>query len=251
MRTVAIIQARMASTRLPGKILMPICGKPMLELLVERLKHCKKISEIVIATSTNKLDQATIDLAKKINCSYFVGDEDNVLDRFYKAATENKADVIVRITGDCPLHDPVVVDEVIDFYLKNQDKYDYVSNVDPPTYPDGMDLWVFPLKTLKSAWEDAKLSSEREHVCPYIWKNPDIFKIGHYESDEDHSDMRWTVDDQTDFDFAQKIFEHLYKEGQVFHMPDILDFLSKNPRLHDVQAEKIRDEGYFQSLKED
>lgn len=246
-----IIQARMSSIRLPGKVLKKIKGKTLLEILVERLRHCKKINKIIIATTTNKKDLAIVELAKKINCPYFVGDENDVLDRFYQVAKKFRVDIIVRITGDCPFHDPKLVDDIIGFYLKNKDKYDYVSNVDPPTFPDGLDLWVFPFRTLERAWKEAKLKSEREHVCPYIWKNPHLFRIGHYESNIDYSDLRWTVDDATDFEFIKKVFEGLYQERCIFGMEEILDFLEKNPELYRTQKGKIRDEGYLKSLKED
>jgi len=247
----AIIQARMSSTRLPGKVLKKIKGKTLLEILIERLKHSKKIDKIMIATSNNAKDLAIVKLAKKINIPYFIGDENDVLDRFYQAAKKFKADIIVRVTGDCPFHDPKLVDDIINFYLVNKDKYDYVSNVDPPTFPDGLDLWVFPFKTLKRAWKKAKLQSEREHVCPYIWKNPHLFRIGHFESKIDYSHLRWTVDDATDFEFIKNIFERLYQKGKIFYMKDILDLLSKNPDLHKVQKGKIRDEGYLKSIKQD
>lgn len=249
--TIAIIQARMSSTRLPGKILKEIQGKPMLELLIERLKQCKKLDKIVIATSDNKKDEATVALAKKINCPYFVGDENDVLDRFYQAAQKFQADVIVRITGDCPLHDPELVDKVVNYYLENQDKYDYVSNVDPPTFPDGLDLWVFPVKTLERVWKEAELVSEREHVCPYIWKNPHLFRIGHYESETDYSQLRWTVDNQTDFEFVKNIYDRLYQNGKIFGMQEVLDLLEKDSELHKIQEDKIRDEGYLKSIFED
>ncbi|MDD5290984.1 MAG: glycosyltransferase family protein [Patescibacteria group bacterium] len=247
----AIIQARMNSTRLPGKILKKIKGKPILELLVERLRHCQKIDKIIIATTKNPADAATVALAKKINCPYFIGDEDDVLDRIYQAAKKYKADIIARVTADCPLHDPKIVDDLIDFYLKNKNKYDYVSNVNPPTFPDGLDLWIFPFKTLERAWKEAKLKSEREHVCPYIWKNPHLFRVGHFESKTDYSHLRWTVDDNTDFEFIKKIFAGLYRKGKIFSMGDILNFLDQNPALHKVQEGKARDEGYAKSLEAD
>lgn len=251
MRIVAIVQARVSSIRLPGKTLRKIEGKPMLELLVERLRRSKSVGEIVIATSDNPADAATVELAKKIGCSYFVGSEHDVLDRFYNAAKAYRADVIVRITGDCPLHDPELIDRIILFYLEHKDTFDYVSNVNPPTFPDGLDTWVFPFRTLERAWREAKLKSEREHVCPYMWKHPEIFRIGHFESPVDYSRMRWTVDDETDFGFVAKIYQHFYPRGTPFSMEDILDFLEKNPEAHKIQEAKIRDEGYLKSLKED
>ena len=241
---IAIIQARMSSTRLPGKVLKKIKGKTLLEILIDRLKHSKKIDKIIIATTDNKKDLAIVKLAKKINCPYFVGDENDVLDRFYQTAKKFKANIIVRISSVCPFQDPKLVDKMVDFYLKNKEKFDYVSNVDPPTFPDGLDLWVFPFRTLERAWKEAKLKSEREHVCPYIWKNPHLFRIGHFESKINYSYLRWTVDEATDFEFVKNIYERLYQKGKIFYMKDVLNLLKKNPNLHKIQENKIRDEGY-------
>ncbi len=250
-KTVALVQARMSATRLPGKVLMTIKGKTLLEIEMERLQQAARLSQIVIATTTNPADDAIEALAKKKGWACFRGDENDVLDRFYQAAKEFKADIIVRITGDCPFHDPVVVDKLVDFYLQNIDKYDYVSNVEPATYPDGMDLWVFPFRTLEKAWSEAKLKSEREHVCPYIWKNPQLFRIGHLSSPVDYSQHRWTVDNAADFDVVKTIYEALYQEGKIFHMEEILHFLEKNPSLKKLNTEEIRDAGYLKSLRED
>ena len=241
----------MSSTRLPGKILREIQGKPILELLIERLRHCKNVDAIVIATSDNPADGATVELAKKISCPYFVGNENDVLDRFYEAAKAYHADVIVRVSGDCPLHDPALIDKMILFYLEKKDVFDYVSNVDPPTFPDGLDAWIFPFRTLERAWREAKLKSEREHVCPYMWKHKELFRIGHFESPVDYSRMRWTVDDETDFTFVTRVYQYFYPKSTMFSMRDILDFLEKNPEVHKDQETKIRDEGYLKSIKED
>ncbi len=250
-KTVALVQARMSATRLPGKVLMTIQGKTLLEIEMERLQQAIRLDQIVIATTINPADDAIEALARKKGWAYFRGDENDVLDRFYQAAKEFKADVIVRITGDCPFHDPRVVDRLAEFYLQNTDKYDYASNVEPATYPDGMDLWIFPFRTLKKAWKEAKLLSEREHVCPYIWKNPQIFRIGHLSSPVDYSHHRWTVDNAADFDVVKTIYENLYREGEIFHMEDVLQFLEKNPSLKKMNTEEIRDAGYLKSLRED
>jgi|GEM_PF-445132 len=248
---IAIIQARMSSTRLPGKVLKKISGKTLLEILIERLRYSKKLDKIIIATSFNKKDRAIVKLAKKIKCSYFVGDENDVLDRFYKTAKKFKADTVVRITADCPLHDPELIDDIINYYLMNRKKYDYVSNVNPPTFPDGFDLWVFSFKTLEKVWENAKLKSEREHVCPYIWKNKKMFKIGHYKSKINYSNLRLTVDDRDDFNVVRKIYQKLYKKGKIFKFDDIINLIKKNPDLLKIQKGKFRDEGYSRSIKED
>lgn len=241
----------MSSTRLPGKVLKKIKGKTLLEILIERLRQAKKIDKIVVATSTDKKNLAIVDLAKKIKCPYFVGDENDVLDRVYQAAKKFKAQTVIRVTADCPFHDPELIDQMIEFYLKNKNKYDYVSNVDPPAFPDGLDLWIMPLTTLERAWKEATLSSEREHVCPYIWKNPHLFRIGHFESKTNYSHLRWTVDDIGDFNFIKSVYEKLYKPGEIFHMQDVLNLLEKHPELHKKQESKIRDEGYLKSVKND
>lgn len=252
MNVVAIIQARFSSARLPGKVMKEIVGKPMLELLVERVQRCRSINTIVVATGDTPANHSLINLARRIGCFVFVGSEDDVLDRFYRAAREYKADVVVRISGDCPLIDPRVIDEVVGFYIENADKFDYVSNVNPPTFPDGFDLWVFPFKILEKAWREAKLPSEREHVCPYIWKHPRKFRIGHVASPSDYSRERWSVDEPLDFEFVKAVYEALYRGAtEPFSAEEILSFVREHPEIDRRDARSERDEGYRRSLAND
>lgn len=248
-KVVAIIQARMGSTRLPGKVMKKIVGKPMLWHVINRVKHAEELDDIVIATTNLKEDTQILDLASEIGVKNYAGNEDDVLDRYYRAAMMSKADVIVRITADCPLADPNVIDKVIRYYFSND--FDYVSTSIKPTYPDGIDVEVFSFASLKKAWSEAKLASEREHVTPYLWKNPTIFKIKNYENDSDISYMRWSVDEESDLLFIKNVYDKLYIKDKLFNMEDVLDLLIKNPELTYINKYIIRNEGYLKSIKID
>lgn len=248
-KVVAIIQARMGSTRLPGKVMEEIAGKPMLYHVINRAKHAKELDDIVIATTNLKEDSQILDFASELGVRSYAGSENDVLDRYYQAAIMSKADVIVRITADCPLADPNVIDKVVRYYLIND--FDYVGTSIIPTYPDGIDVEVFSFTSLKKAWSEAKLSSEREHVTPYIWKNPNIFRIGNLKNDEDISYMRWSVDEQRDLEFVREVYKKLYVKDTLFYMEDVVDLLMKNPELMDINKDIVRNEGYLKSLEED
>ena len=201
----AIIQARLGSTRLPGKTLMTIKGDTLLGHLVNRIKACTLIDDIIIATTNKLSDDKIVDFARNRDLKLYRGSEDDVLDRFYKTAIEFDVKTIVRVTPDCPMLDPRVTDFVISHYLKGN--YDYVSNTIKPTYPDGLDTEIFSFKTLQKAWNEASLPSEREHVTAFIYKHPELFKLFNVEKDgEDISWMRWTVDTEQDLRFIKKIF---------------------------------------------
>src|SRR3989344_1774144 len=206
----AIIQARTGSTRFPKKDLKKVCGKTLLEHLMERLGRAKLVDKIIIATTTRRGDDAIVKLTQKAKVGYFRGSEEDVLDSYYQAAKKFKADIVVRITGDCPVVDPEIVDRVIGFYLKNKTKLDYVSNTNPPTYPDGLDVEVFPFWVLEQTWWEAKLKSEREHVTPYVRNNPKIFRSGNVRGSKDFSHLRLTVDQIEDWNLIEKIFLRLY-----------------------------------------
>jgi len=248
-KIVAIIQARMGSTRLPGKALKEISGKPLLWHVINRVKKAKLIDQIVLATTDKKEDLKLIEIASETGIGNYAGSEEDVLDRYFQAATKYKADIIVRITSDCPLIDPIIIDKVINHFLS--DNFDYVSNTIKCTYPDGLDVEVFSYNSLKKAWNDAKLPSEREHVTPYIIKHKEIFKIGNFENDEDLSHLRWTVDEERDLEFVREIYKRLYKEGEVFYMENVLELLKKNPELIEINSKIIRNEGYLKSLEKD
>jgi len=232
---VLIIQARTESTRLKGKIMKEIFNRPVLSFMIERLKFCKNVDQIVIATTTEKRDDIIVDIAKASNVSFFRGSEEDLLDRHYKAGLKYNADTIIKIPSDCPLSDPKVVDRVIQYYLDNENMFDYVSNYHPPTFPDGLDVEVIPMNILKIAWEKAIQDYEREHLTPYIWKHPEKFRIGNVSYEENlFMKERWTLDYEEDFLFIKKIYEALYKEGGVFHMEDVLTLLKKYPELKEI-----------------
>lgn len=250
MSVVAIVQARMGSSRLPGKVMREIVGKPTLWHLVNRLKRSRLIDKIVIATTDKAKDKPILKLAKESGIDGFAGSEDDVLDRYYQAAKEYNAEVVVRITADCPLIDPELVDRVVSYYLENRDRLDYVSS--GLSYPDGIvETEVFSLATLEKAWKEARLLSEREHVTPYIRKNPTVFRTAKVENQEDLSHLRLVVDDEKDFQLVTEIFENLYKDGKIFHLNDILEFLSKRPELLELNKRTVRNEGYLKSISED
>ena len=249
---VAIVQARMSSARLPGKVLKDILGKPMLWHLVNRLKKSAFIEKIVVATTTNEIDRLILEAAKNSGVESFAGSEDDVLDRYYQAAKIFHADPIVRITADCPLIDPKVTDCVIQCYLENKGNVDYVSTGVPPTYPDGLDTEVFSFAALEKAWREAGRKTEREYVTPYIWKNNKLFRQGNVANKEDLSYMRWTVDEDKDFLFVTQIYKGLYKgEDEIFYMGDIINFLIAHPELISINQGIRKNEGYLKSLQKE
>ena len=221
-----IIQARMGSMRLPGKVIKKIEGKTVLEHVIERLKRVKGTT-IILATTDKKEDDILEKIAKKNGVSVFRGSENDVLDRFYQAAKLFKLDYIVRITSDCPLVDPVIVGKVIDFYFKNN--FDHVG-VDA-TFPDGIDAEVFSFVALEKAWKEATSEEDREHVTPYIWKNHKIFKTGNFSSKENLHDLRLTLDEKEDFVLIIEIYKELYKKNPKFGLKEVLGLFSRRPEL--------------------
>jgi len=250
-KVVVIIQARMGSTRLPGKVVSQISGKPMLWHIIDRVEKCSNVNSIVVATTTRKEDRVLRELAEKSGAKAYCGSEDDVLDRFYQTAKLQGAEVVVRITADCPLIDPHLIDRMVGYFEDNKDRFDYVGMGTPNHYPDGLDTEVFSFKALEKAWKEAKLKSEREHVTPYIWKNEKLFRIGAVALDKDLSRFRWTVDEERDLRFVREVYKHLYREGQLFATEEILELLSRKPELLDINQGIQRNEGYAKSLKED
>lgn len=247
---ICIIQARMGSTRLPEKVLMPILCEPMLVRQIERVKHSQLIDRIVIATTTKKEDDSVAVIAKKIGVHCFRGNEHDVLDRLYLAAKDSHADVVVRLTGDCPLSDPKVIDETIGFFLNNLDDIDYTSK--PVNYPEGLDVEVFSFSVLERAWKEAIKPSEREHVTPYIYHHPEIFKIKTYKKEGGNfSDMHWSVDTLEDLTFVRTIFEKIYPNNNNFSYEDVLKLLEENPKLLSINKGGTGYEGFIKSINED
>lgn len=207
MKIVAIVQARMGSTRLPGKILLDLAGEPMLVRVINRLSRSEMVDDVVVATSDKPADDAIVALCRKHDWIFFRGSEEDVLDRYYRAAIAYQADVIVRITSDCPLIEPEIVDLVVQAFLDRHPDIDYVSNIIPKrTFPRGLDTEVVASDALHQAWLEAENSSWREHVTPCIWRNPERFKIYNILNENDLSHMRWTVDTPEDLKFVRRIF---------------------------------------------
>lgn len=249
MKVVAVVQARMGSSRFPGKVLKEILGKPMLWHLINRLKHARLVNKIIIATSDNDGDKPIIEFAKDNGVDYYAGSELDLVDRLYQAAKRFGADAIVRITGDCPLVDPALVDNVIKTYLDNEDRFDYVSNVTPRTYPDGLDTEIFSFRALKRAWEEVEDPFRREWITTNFFEHPEKYRLGNVEHSEDLSHMRWTVDYQDDFDFVTEIYKRLYQEDKIFLMEDILNLLNKCPELVEINKSHSGEDGYMEALK--
>jgi spore coat polysaccharide biosynthesis protein SpsF len=244
MKIIAIIQARLKSTRLPEKVLLEIApGKTILECMLERVKKSKLINKVIVATTNNPADEKLIDFLKKIKQDYFVGDENDVLDRYYQAAKTFGArqdDIIVRLTSDCPLIDPVIIDKTVQFYIDGN--FDYAANgLEPYTYPDGMDTEVFSYAMLKKAWQEATKQAHREHVTFYFWKNPDIFKIGRLiNPQKKQGAYRLTIDYPEDYELLKAVYAGLYNKNSGFTMEEIVEFLEQNPAVSALNAKFAR-----------
>ena len=245
----AVLQARMSSTRLPGKVVKPILGRPMLIRQIERIQRAKCIDQFIVATSNHPDDSEIEELcnAEKINC--FRGAMDDVLDRIYKAALCVHPKYVIRLTGDCPLVEPDIIDKLVQYFLEKE--FDYASNTINPTWPDGLDVEIMGYECLEKSWKEAKLLSEREHVTPYIYNHPEKFNIGSFENEKDLSHMRWTVDEPADFELINKIYENLYIDNSNFTITNILELLENNPELLNINNEIKRNEGYSKSLIND
>ena len=236
MRKLIIAQARMTSTRLPGKVMKIVCGKPLLEHFINRLKRVKYADQIVIATTINDIDNQIVDLCKKLDISYYRGSEEDVLGRYYEAAVEYGGDIIIRITSDCPVIDPEVVDSLINFYTNNIEKYDYVSNTLKRTYPQGMDSEIISFDTLKEAHFNAYDPFDREHVTPFIKMRPQQFRLYNILYWTDMSRYRWTLDTPEDLELISKIFDALFYQNPSFSLKDMLDQMERTPEWETINA---------------
>ncbi len=244
----AIIQARMGSSRLSGKVLKELSGKPVLWHVVNRVRRSERIDDIVVATTCQKKDLEIVKYCAEQGIRVFVGSEDDVLDRYYQAARLYKPKHVVRITADCPLHDYKVIDMVIQKHLDMNN--DYTSNTLEDSFPDGLDCEVFTFSALERAWKEAKLASEREHVTPYI-KKEKSFKKFSIKDTVDHSQYRWTMDTDADFVFISRIFEELYERNPGFGKEEIYALLERCPELMTINQGIIRNEGYIKSIEND
>jgi spore coat polysaccharide biosynthesis protein SpsF len=229
MSTAIIVQARMTSTRLPGKVLLPVAGRPLLSYLLERLRRVTLADRIIIATTINNTDSPIVDFcaAEGVGCTR--GSEHDVLARYWEAATRFDADTIVRVTSDCPLIDPPLIDSAIETYVKAAGSYDYVSNMIEPSWPCGMAVEVFSAQALAEAHAESTEEAEREHVTPFIYWRPGRYRIKSLTMAPDLSHHRWTVDTPEDFDLVRRILEALYPDNPGFGMADVLALLAGHP----------------------
>ncbi len=239
MNIVAVVQARVGSTRLPNKVMKPIGGTPMIELLLTRLARSKEVDKIIVATSVDERNLPLVEHVRNLGYTCEQGSENDVLDRYFQVAKLHKTDVVVRITGDCPLVDPELVDEVIRRFKAT--KVDYFSNTSPPTYPDGLDIEVFTFQALEQAAKESNKPFDREHVTPYLRK-PGQFKTATMQHNRDLSALRWTVDEPEDFAIIEKIFQYFHPRTD-FAWTEVLALQSEQPELFRTNQHISRNEG--------
>lgn len=229
MTAAIIVQARMTSTRLPGKVLMPLAGRPMLACLLERLYRVSLADKVIVATTTNATDDVLIDFCQTHGVTYYRGPEHDVLARYAGAAEENSVDTIIRVTSDCPLLEPQLVEDVIAAFKQAKGNVDYVSNMIEPTYPYGMAVEVFSRDVLQQTYREAKDPAEREHVTPFIYWRPQRYRLKSIKQDRDLSHHRWTVDTPEDYRLVKLIYEAVYPSNPQFDTTDVLNILDQNP----------------------
>lgn len=244
----AIVQARMGSSRLPGKTLADIGGRPMLGRLVDRARLIPGVEQVIIATTDRPADAAILRFAEAEGLLASAGSERDVLDRIYRAASRFGVSVIVRVTPDCPMLDPEVSGRVLAEFRRLIGRADYVSNVHPPTFPDGLDTEVFSHEALEVAWRETQLPSDREHVTPYIWRRPERFRLENVQNADDLSALRWTVDTAADLEFARAVYAALDGSSGIFGMDQVLQLLESRPELRLLNAGQRRNEGLERSL---
>ena len=245
----AILQARVSSTRLPGKVLKPILGVPMILRQIERVKRANYIDKLIVATSTDASDNNLFEICQQHGIECLRGSLNDVLDRFYQVAIQYNPEHVVRLTGDCPLADPEIIDEVIQKHLTGE--YDYTSNTVEPTYPDGLDVEIFRLSCLERAWKEASLPSQREHVTLFFHQHSELFNIGSMKNTVNLSKLRWTVDELEDFELVNKIYEQLYPNNNSFSTCEILNYLNSNEVVKNINSHFNRNEGLKKSLQQE
>lgn len=235
MKKVCIVQTRMGSTRLPGKVMMDLCGKPVIWHVINRLKKCKNIDKIIIATTVNKIDDQIENYIEGLNdakVKIFRGSEEDVLTRYFEAAEKENADFVIRITSDCPLIDAQITDHVIEAGLNSNT---YTSNIGLRTFPRGFDTEVFPMTLLTEAFANAQTDFEREHVTPYIREKTKDIAIN-VANTKDYSAHRWTLDTEEDYTLVRKIYEKLWPKNPDFSFKEILEIFEKEPELFDINS---------------
>jgi len=237
MNIVTVVQARCSSTRLPDKVLLPLAGESLLFRLLERISNSKLKGQIIVATSTENSDDIIEKLCIDKNFNCYRGSLNDLLDRHYQAAKLLNANAVVKIPSDCPLIDPQIIDKVIGFFIEHSSDFDFVSNLHPATYPDGNDVEIMHFNVLEDAWKNAKRQLEREHTTPYIWENPDKFRIGNveWETGLNYSmTHRFTIDYPEDYEFIKRVYDELYHKNPKFGLNEILQLLEAKPEIKKI-----------------
>lgn len=236
MKVVAIIQARMGSTRLPGKVMKKIKGKTVLNHVIDRVSQSKLIEEIIIATTVHDIDNLIEQEALKCGVKVYRGSENDVLSRYYYAAKVSEADTVIRVTSDCPVIDPYIIDEVVEYFINGT--YDIVANAGAAssqrTFPRGLDTEIFTFSTLETAFFNAHEDYQREHVTPYIYEN--FEKVQYFKSAIDYSKYRWTLDTKEDFELIEEIYKNLFTGIHDFYLTDIIELFKREPKLFEINA---------------
>jgi spore coat polysaccharide biosynthesis protein SpsF len=244
----AILQARMTSTRLPGKVLKDILGKPMLSRQLERVRRSELIDKLVVATSSDASDDAIASVCSCEGVACFRGELTDVLDRYYQCAIQYSPSLIVRLTGDCPLADSSIIDGAI--AMHERENNDYTSTTIKPSFPDGLDAEVVAPEVLTTAWKEAVEPFEREHVMPFIWRRPERFKLGQFRCDQDFSHLRWTVDRPEDYELVLAVYRALYPHNPEFGWCDVLALVTAQPELTRLNKQFVRNESLKRQLAE-
>lgn len=242
MNIVAIIQARLGSTRFPQKVFAVLSGKPLIWHVVNRLKYSNKINRIVLATTDKHTDDELAKWADIEGINYFRGSENNVLERFYFTAKKYSADIILRITADDPFKDPQIIDEVIEKLI--QEKLDFAYNNNPPTFPEGLDTEVFTFEALEKAYLQSVDDYEKEHVTQYFYRNKNSFKQANLYANRNLSHLRWTIDTELDYKMTKQVYFHLYKSNEIFLMNDILQLINDKPEIAQININVERSAMY-------
>ena len=237
MKTVAIVQARMGSNRLPGKVLLDLYGQSVLARVVRRLRRASLLQEVIVATSVAKKDDAVVTECDRLTVGCFRGSEHDVLDRYYSCAQARAADAVVRVTADCPLIDPEIVDAVVQLFSRTD--CDYASNALVSTYPRGLDVEVFTMVALSRSWREATRSYEREHVTPYIYEHPDQFRVVSVKADADYSQHRWTIDTIEDLELLREIYSR-FGNRDHFGWREVLSVVEREPGLAAINAHVVQ-----------
>ena len=254
MKTLIVVQARTGSSRLPGKVLLPLAGRPMLARQLERIRAATTPFEVVVATTVGPEDDPIRELCRELGEACYSGDPLDLLDRHYQAAREHAAELVVKVPSDCPLIDPAVIDRTLAAFLAAEGRYDYVSNLHPATYPDGNDVEVLSFEALDSAWREARRPHEREHTTPFVWDQPERFRIGNvtWETGLDLSmTHRFTVDYPEDYVFVAAVYGALWSAAApIFGLAEIFDLLSARPGLVSLNRRHLGVNWYRHHLPE-